>query len=157
MMATSVTRSINATPEQVFEQLSDGWIFAVWVVGASHIRDVSDDWPAVGATLHHKVGPWPVSLKDSTEVVDMRPGSYLALLARAKPFGEARVEITIKPEGNGSIVTISEEPVSGLGKLIDNPLQRLVLRRRNVESMARLATLAEKRSRPRIADAPTST
>jgi hypothetical protein len=35
--------------------------------------------------------------------------------------------------------------------VLDNPLQRYALRRRNIESLARLATLAERRPRPRTA------
>jgi uncharacterized protein YndB with AHSA1/START domain len=150
-MATTVTRTTQATPNQVFAQLSDGWIFAAWVVGASHIRDVTDDWPAVGAQLHHKVGPWPISLKDSTEVVDVVEDERLVLLARAKYLGDARVELTIEPQDKGSLITMAEEPISGPGKVLDNPLQRYALRRRNIESLARLATLAERRPRPRTA------
>jgi uncharacterized protein YndB with AHSA1/START domain len=150
-MATTVTRTTQATPDRVFAQLADGWIFAVWVVGASHIRDVSDDWPAVGAQLQHKIGPWPFSLKDSTEVTEVIEDKRLVLLARAKYLGDARVELTVEPQDTGSLITMAEEPVSGPGKVLDNPLQRYALRRRNVESLARLATLAERRPRPRTA------
>src|SRR3954471_9339924 len=45
----SVSRSIGAAPDEVFAQLADGWIYGAWVVGASHIRDVDAEWPAVGA------------------------------------------------------------------------------------------------------------
>jgi uncharacterized protein YndB with AHSA1/START domain len=150
-MATTVSRTTTATPDRVFAQLADGWIFAAWVVGASHIRDVSDDWPALGAQLHHKVGPWPLSLEDSTEVVEIVEGERLVLSARAKLLGTARVELTIEPHAAGSLVTMSEAPVAGLGKVLDNPVQRYALRRRNVESLNRLATLAERRPRPRTA------
>jgi hypothetical protein len=53
--------------------------------------------------------------------------------------------VAIEPDGEGSLVTMSEAPTHGIGSWLDNPLQRLVLRRRNLESLARLASLAEKR------------
>ena len=53
------TRVINATPAQVWEVLSDGWLYPLWVVGATRMRDVDDTWPLTGAKLHHSVGVWP--------------------------------------------------------------------------------------------------
>jgi uncharacterized protein YndB with AHSA1/START domain len=149
---TTVARRIAATPDEVFAQLADGWIYAAWVVGASHIRDVEQGWPAIGTRIHHQVGPWPVTLDDSTQVIDVVAGSRLVLQARAWPAGEARVELTIEREDGGSLVTMSEAPTRGIGRWLDNPLQRLVLRRRNVESLARLASLAERRSRTSRSD-----
>jgi uncharacterized protein YndB with AHSA1/START domain len=147
-MMTGVSRTIAATPEDVYAQLADGWIYAAWVVGASHIRDVEEGWPAIGTRIHHQVGPWPVTIDDTTEVVDAVVGSRLVLQARAWPVGEARVELTIEADGDeGSLVTMSEAPTRGVGRWLDNPLQRLVLRKRNAESLARLASLAEKRPR----------
>ena len=148
---TTVSRSINASPAAVFAQLADGWIYSGWVVGASHIRDVDAAWPAAGSQIHHRVGPWPFSVDDTTRVVEVVSGSCLVLQARAWPVGEARVELTIEPDGAGSRVTMSEAPTNGVGRWLDNPLQRLGLRRRNVESLARLASLAEKRPLPRVA------
>ena len=54
------TRVMNATPDQVWEVLSDGWLYPLWVVGASRMREVDDAWPALGARLHHSVGTWPL-------------------------------------------------------------------------------------------------
>jgi uncharacterized protein YndB with AHSA1/START domain len=144
-MLTTVCREIAVHPDRVFDQLADGWIFSAWVVGASHIRDVDPEWPAVGARLHHRVGPWPVSIDDTTQVLEVVPGSRLVLQARAWPFGEARVELTIEAAAFGSTVIMAEAPTHGAGRVFDNPLQRVVLRRRNMESLTRLACLAEKR------------
>ena len=36
-MATN-TRTVNAPPEKVWKVLSDGWLYPVWVVGASRMR-----------------------------------------------------------------------------------------------------------------------
>jgi hypothetical protein len=142
---TTVSKLVHAAPEAVFAQLADGWIFPVWVVGASHIRDVDDDWPAPGSELHHKVGAWPLMINDSTQVLEMTPNRRLVLQAKAKLFGQARVEIALQPAGDDCLVTMSEAPTRGIVHRLDNPLQRYALRRRNIESLDRLATLAEKR------------
>ena len=65
---------IQASPERVWEVLADGWTYPLWVVGASRMRAVDENWPEVGARLHHSVGTWPVLLDDYTEVtaVDAR-------------------------------------------------------------------------------------
>ncbi len=54
------TRVMHATPEQVWSVLEDGWLYPLWVVGASRMREVEDGWPAAGSKLHHSVGSWPL-------------------------------------------------------------------------------------------------
>ena len=54
-MATN-SRVVQAPPEKVWEVLSDGWLYPLWVVGASRMRAVDEHWPALGARLHHSVG-----------------------------------------------------------------------------------------------------
>ncbi len=68
-----VHRTIATTPERVFAVLADGWFYAGWVVGASHIRQVDDDWPAVGTRIHHSIGAWPVQVKDVSIVRAVEP------------------------------------------------------------------------------------
>src|SRR3979409_1376862 len=84
---------INATPDRVYAVLSDGWTYSDWVVGTAHIRDVDAGWPAHGTSLHHKVGPWPLSIRDSSHVLDSEPDRMLHLRVRVWPFGEAQVRI----------------------------------------------------------------
>jgi uncharacterized protein YndB with AHSA1/START domain len=140
-----VSKHVNAPPERVWAELSDGWMFTGWVVGATHIRDVDPNWPQVGARLHHQVGAWPLVVNDSTAVVESEPPRRLVLQARAWPVGEARVEVTIEADGDGSMVVMSEAPTDGPGRWLHNPVQEALLRRRNVESLERLADIAEKR------------
>ena len=151
---TKTSRIVDADPGEVFAQLSDGWIYGAWVVGASHIRHVDDDWPAVGSRLHHRVGPWPVAITDTTEVVEMEPNARLVLRAKAWPAGEARVELDIAPDRAGSVVTMGEAPTKGIFALLDNPLTRLILRKRNEESLARLADLSSRRPDPNASRSP---
>jgi uncharacterized protein YndB with AHSA1/START domain len=142
---TSVRRHIDARPEHVFALVADAWLYPVWVVGAVHIRAVDDSWPEPGAHLYHQVGAWPITISDSTEVVDLDAPRRLVLRGRAWPFGEACIEIIVEPEGATTQVTMNEAPVKGPPSVVDNPLQRKLLASRNRESLDRLAAVAENR------------
>ncbi len=139
---------MDAAPERVWAELSDGWMFTGWVVGATHIRDVDSSWPEVGARLHHQVGAWPLVVNDSTAVIESQPPHRLVLQARAWPAGEARIVLSVEADGAGSLVRMAEQPTDGPGRWLSNPLQNELLRRRNVESLARLASIAQKRPLP---------
>ena len=143
-----VTQHVLATPEEVFEVLSDGWRYPSWVVGASHVRAVEPDFPAAGTRIHHSSGVWPVLLKDETRVERCEPPHRLVLLARGRPWGEARVDLTMTAEDGGTLVRLEEEPVSGVGRLAHNPVSEALLKARNVETLARLAAMAEHRTQP---------
>jgi uncharacterized protein YndB with AHSA1/START domain len=145
---SSVSRVMHATPDQVWEVLSDGWLYPLWVVGASRMREVDDAWPQEGAKLHHSVGSWPVLIDDDTEVLECNPPGRLVLTARAWPGGQARVVLRIEPHPEGTTVTISEDVESGPGKLMPSPLRQPLLAWRNTETMRRLAFLVERRQRP---------
>ncbi len=140
------TRLVNATPDQVWAVLADGWLYPLWVVGASRMRDVDDHWPEPGARLHHSVGTWPLLIDDTTEVVDATPGTRLVLRARAWPSGEAGVTLQLRPNGTGTEVVIVEDAESGPATLVPKLLRDPPLGWRNVESLRRLAYLAERRS-----------
>ena len=147
-MAT-VTTTIATTPDRVFAVLADGWLYANWVVGTSHMRAVESAWPAAGSRLFHCSGTWPIALRDETVVEESEPGARLVMTARGRPLGEARIEVVLAPTGDGgTAVTMTEAPVSGPGRWIHNPLQDRILTRRNTESLARLAALAERRTAP---------
>src|SRR4051812_39441667 len=144
-MATNIRR-IKATPQQVWDVLADGWLYPLWVVGASRMREVDDEWPAVGAKLHHSVGSWPLLIDDETEVIDVVPGSTVTLHARAWPAGTAVVVIRLEPVGSETDVTIDEDAAEGPALLMPKPLRDVQLKWRNVESLRRLAYVAERRS-----------
>ena len=138
-----VQREISASPAEVWRVLADGWLYTGWVVGASHVRAVDPRWPDVGQELHHSVGAWPLLISDSTRVLESEPTERLVMQARAWPFGEARVEVTITGAETGSTVQIDETPSKGPGKWLHNPLQDRLLSARNREALDRLAALAE--------------
>lgn len=144
---STTSRPIAATPEQVWSVLADGWLYALFVVGASRMRDVDQTWPAVGSRLHHSVGVWPLLIDDTTEVLEVDEGSRLALRARGWPAGEAHVEISLQPGNDATVVTIVENAVAGPGALIPKAIQDPQLHLRNVETLRRLAFVVEGRTR----------
>lgn len=139
-------RVVRATPQQVWDVLSDGWLYPVWVVGASRMREVEDAWPAVGAKLHHSVGVWPALIDDDTEVLEASPPSHLKLRARGWPMGEANVDLRIEAHAEGSRVTITEDAVKGPGLLVPKPVRDVQIGVRNGETLQRLAFIAENRA-----------
>jgi len=144
---STTTRPIAATPDQVWEVLADGWLYPLFVVGASRMRAVDDSWPAVGSRLHHSVGSWPLLIDDTTEVLEVEERSRILLLARGWPAGQANVEITLDPDGEQTLVTIIEDASAGPGLLVPKPLRDAQLHIRNVEALKRLAYVVEGRTR----------
>jgi hypothetical protein len=142
----AVQRWFNCSPAEVFAVLHDGWIYPVWVVGASRMRDVDEGWPAPGTKLHHSFGVWPLVIDDSTEVLEIQPGQRLVLEARGWPIGKARVDITVKGDGDGSLVSIDEDITDGPAKLVPAPIRVVGIDVRNRETLRRLAYLAEGRA-----------
>ena len=111
------------------------------------MRDVDESWPAVGARLHHSVGTWPLLIDDTTEVLEVEEGRRLLLKARGWPAGEAHVDISLRPDGDATHVTMEEDATAGPGVLVPKPLRDAQLHWRNVEALRRLAFLVEGRTR----------
>ena len=110
------------------------------------MREVDDHWPAPGARLHHSVGTWPLTLDDITEVVESVPGARLELQAHAWPAGRRRRDDHAAPPGRRDRggdrgAGRSRGPAPLMPKVVQDPL----LDWRNVESLRRLAFLAERR------------
>jgi uncharacterized protein YndB with AHSA1/START domain len=143
-----VERHIAASPQDVFAVLANGWYYSGWVVGTSHMRAVEVSWPAAGSRLFHASGIWPAALRDETQVEEVSPPDLLVMTARGRPFGQARIEVTLTSADGGTLARLSEAPVSGPGRWIHNPLNERLLIRRNIESLARLAAIAEQRTQP---------
>lgn len=139
------TRRMAATPEQTWEVLADGWLYPLWVVGATRMREVDDGWPGVGTRLHHSVGTWPFTLDDDTEVLEVQPGSMLRLRARTWPAGSAEVVIRLGAAGAETDVSIEEDVVHGPARLVPSPFRNLAMKARNVETLQRLAYVVENR------------
>ena len=138
-------RIIDATPERIDEVLRDGWNYADWVVGAVHVRDVDATWPMAGSKVHHRVGAWPLTLNDNTEVVSYQQDRSLELRARLWPFGEATVRLDWEPDGpERTRVRMEEYFVQGPALAARNRVGDVLLHARNRESLARLEHLTRK-------------
>lgn len=140
------TITIDATPADVWKVLADGWLFPLWVVGASRMRDVEPDWPAVGSRIHHSVGVWPRLIDDNTEVLASEEEAALRLRARAWPLGEAEVLITLTPSDRQTEVNILEDASSGPGRFVPAVIREPGIAWRNSETLRRLALLVEGRT-----------
>ncbi len=139
------TRVMSATPEKVWSVLSDGWLYPLWVVGASRMREVDDGWPTKGTLLHHSVGTWPALLDDTTEVLEVQPLSLLKLRARTWPAGSANVVIRLNAVGTDTEVTIEEDVANGPALVVPKAVRDVGLKWRNVETLRRLAYVVERR------------
>ncbi len=142
---TTNERLIETTPQRVWDVLADGWLYPLWVVGASRMREVDHDWPAVGSRIHHSVGAWPILLDDDTVVTECDPLRTLGLRAKALPFGVAGVTLRLSEQGASTRVVIEEDVISGPGRLVPAPVRAPALKWRNVETLRRLALIAERR------------
>lgn len=141
-MSTNV-RAMACSPEDVFEVLADGWLFPVWVVGASRMRNVDENWPKEGSRLQHSFGVWPFLINDETVVKEWDPPRRMVIQPHGWPLGEALVTIDAKPTHAGCLVRITEKAVKGPGALVPAPLMDIPLYQRNIETLRRLAFVAE--------------
>jgi hypothetical protein len=145
-MATEL--ETDATTEQVWNVLADGWSYATWVVGASRIRAVDEGWPARGTRIHHSVGIWPVVLSDHTRSIGVHEGRELRLEARALPFGTASITVRLHPLATGCRIEMIEHASSPPASLLPDAAQHVLVHPRNKESLRRLAFLAERSTSP---------
>jgi uncharacterized protein YndB with AHSA1/START domain len=134
---------VAAAPDAVFDVLADPRTYSRWVTGTRRVRAADRHWPEPGASLDHEVGLPPVNVKDSTHVMKSDRPRMIELRAQASPLPPARVVLSLHPEGDGTRVTMIEEPTNRLLALLMGPPGHLVLRLRNRETLRRLKALAE--------------
>ncbi|GAA1929102.1 SRPBCC family protein [Nocardioides lentus] len=151
--APTVRRRLSCSADDVWATLADGWLYPLFVVGASRMREVDDDWPGVGSEVHHSFGAWPAVVDDTTTVTACEPGLRLRLVASGRPGGEAEVEFRLSPAtasgpGDGAVcdVELAEDVVSGPALLVPRILRRPAVVWRNTETLRRLAFVAERRT-----------
>ncbi len=125
--------------------LADGWLFPTWVVGSSRMRSVDDAWPQPGSKLHHSFGVWPMLLNDETVVREWDPPRKAVISPKGWPVGEALVTIEVKPRAGGCVVRIQEKAQKGPATLVPSAVLDIYLHARNVETLRRLAFIAEGR------------
>ncbi|MBY6414166.1 SRPBCC family protein [Rhodococcus sp. BP-252] len=145
-MATEL--QTDATTEQVWSVIADGWSYGTWVVGASRIRAVDEAWPAKGSCIHHSVGVWPLVLSDRTRSIGVHEGRELRLEARALPFGSASITLRLHPLASGCRIEMIEHALTPPANLVPDSVQHALVHPRNKEALRRLAYLAERSTTP---------
>jgi Polyketide cyclase / dehydrase and lipid transport len=133
---------IAATPQAVFDVLSNPRSYGYWVVGSRKIRSADGDWPKVGTAFDHSVGAGPLVIRDYSYVEEVDAPRYLQLRVKARPFGTARVKMELVKSGAGTDVTMIEDPADRASAFIFNPLTHLAVRIRNGVALRRLEKLA---------------
>lgn len=138
-----VRRECTAAPRTVWAVLADPGTFPAWVVGAARVDRVDVGWPAVGAAMDYRVGAWPALLPARSSVRGSEPERLLALHGDLGPLGAVDVVVSVAEAGPGSVLTIREDVAAGPATFVPRPLRATVIRARNVETLRRLALLAE--------------
>lgn len=139
------SREIRAGADEAFAVLVDPETYPRWLVGATAIRDVDEDWPTPGSKFHHVVGAGPLQIPDDTEVLAIEPGRMLRLRVRARPFITAEATFTVIGTADRCVVTLQEEPtVRWLGNIV-RPVMDPTIHIRNHRSLRRLADVVEGR------------
>lgn len=140
-----VRAEIEAPPAEVFEVLAEPRTYPDWLVGAKKIRGVDADFPDDHARFDHTVGAGPVSVDDSTEVIDVDEPERLKLRVHAGPI-HGEVELLVLPSPKGTEVRFRERPIGPLA--FATPAFRPSLQARNAESLRQLRKLVEERGAP---------
>ncbi len=139
-------RLFRCSPAAVFRVVSNGWLYPSWVVGASRMRHVDPGWPAEGTQLHHSFGTWPLLIDDVTTVLKFVPDELIMMRAKGWPAGEADVIVEATPAPGGCTVSLYEDAVKGPATLVPGVVRHPMLKWRNVETLRRLAFIAENES-----------
>lgn len=131
---------IDASPAAVWALLEDPFAYPEWIVGTDRTLEADREFPAQGAAFKVRFG---LGFTDRTRVRDLDPGRRIVLDAAAGLFGPARVTIDLRARGEGTLVTLVEDPAGKVTPLRYLPAVHVLLRLRNVESLRRLRRLAE--------------
>lgn len=138
-MATT-TVHVDARPSAVFAALTTPETYPSWLIGCKDIRAVDDGWPAVGTRFHHRVGVvGPLSVDDSTKVLEIEEDRRLVLEVRARPLGRGKVTFTLRPDGGGTELELVEHPLGLLQPLtpVLDPLT-LVRNKRSLDNLSKV-------------------
>jgi uncharacterized protein YndB with AHSA1/START domain len=120
--------------------LSDPYAYPEWVVGTDRTVRADPDWPLPGSTFDVHVALGHV---DQTTARELDPGRRIVLDAAASVLGPARVTLELTEEGDGTHVTMVEDPAGKFAPLRLVPAVHLAIKLRNVEALRRLRRLAE--------------
>lgn len=133
--------------------LSDPGTYLKCIPESRQIRSADPDWPAEGSRFEHAVGYALLRIPGDTRVVRALEPVRLELRVTLLGIPAGRVVFDLQPEGEGTRVTLTEEPDSRVLTLLIGPLGHAVIRLRNSETLSRLKELAEGVTEPDLARA----
>lgn len=141
-LLTSHARITSASPDQVWQVLSNGWLFTRWAIGATPVCGVDDDWPNVGSRLHHAIGRGRLAIRTQTQVLASTPAQRLQLRTEGWPCGSSELVVTLEPAWPGTNLQVDElvvTPDYGLGPTVHNVLLqwRITQASRGLDLLAR--------------------
>lgn len=139
---------LSASPEDVFSVLEDPATYPEWLVGASRITDVDENWPELGSKFSHRIGFGPFVIPGSTSMRVLDRSSELVLGAGMGILGEAIVRFQLEAVPEGTKVTLEETLIRGAAKTAWGSCRLLVgtaLWGRNAISLSSLEQLVLER------------
>jgi uncharacterized protein YndB with AHSA1/START domain len=133
---------VAAPPDAVWSVLCDPYAYPRWVVGTDRTIEADPAFPAPDTRFKVR---FPLGLKDYTHSREVHEGERIVLDAGGGPWGAARVDIRLRPEGDGTHVTLIEEATGVLRPFNALPPLHWATRLRNAEALRRLRTIVERR------------
>lgn len=141
------TRHVNASPQDVFDVLTDALAYGRWVVGPTKVVSVDASWPAVGSAFVHQHGRGPLKIRDETSVNALEPPRRITLNFNIRPLGmQGLVDFRLDPDEGGTRVVMEETVTGGYLAPIWNPAFDRIMWARNLQGLQRLKDLVERRS-----------
>jgi hypothetical protein len=137
---------IDARPDDAFSVVADAGSYAHWVVGATRSEALDTRWPEPGASFRHRQARGPLSVHDTTSVIEAQPPRRLLLEVRARPWVVAEVEMLFEPCEGGTRITMREHATGGVAGAIPGFLLDPLLKLRNAEAVRRLGAMAWSRA-----------
>jgi uncharacterized protein YndB with AHSA1/START domain len=135
---------VEAPPTAVWKVLEDPFAYPRWVVGSKRTVTADPTWPAPGSAFKVEVGVGPLSYLDRTEAKEVDAGRRIVLNAGGGGWAGARVEIILRANGDGTHLTMVEDPTGPSKPLRLLPPLQWAIRLRNVESLRRLKRIVER-------------
>lgn len=148
----TVERHLAAGTDAVALVLADPRTYDGVVVGSRRIRWFDARWPEPGARFHHTIGFGPLTIRDSTEVIEDDLPRRLRMIVHVGPMGDAEVVFRVAPRNGGADVEMTETPLSGPMVVAWSLPADLVTRWRNDRVLRRLEKLALGRERTAALD-----
>ena len=130
--------TIEATPSEVFDTLSDPFAYPAWVVGTADVVGSEGSWPKPRSRFSYRAGPFPLRWQGTTEVIVSEADRRL-VLRTTLPFGTVEIDIELHATERGTEVSLTEVATDAPARIAFD----VAFHFRNAETLARLKCLVE--------------